>query len=64
MNEAGAKIEPKLESTLSDLTPQIAKRAYELYEKPGRQDGRAEVDWNKAKGEIRKNKPPQNPKGN
>ena len=40
--------------TLSDLTPQIAKRAYELYEKGGRKDGRAVQDWEKAEKEIRK----------
>jgi len=33
---------------------QIAKRAYELYEQRGRQDGRAVEDWNKAEREIRK----------
>ena len=38
----------------SDLTPQIAKRAYELYEQRGRQDGRAGQDWGQAEGEIRK----------
>ncbi|MHB8653686.1 MAG: plasma-membrane proton-efflux P-type ATPase [Terriglobia bacterium] len=37
-----------------DLTPQIAQRAYELYEKRGRQDGRADEDWNQAEREIRK----------
>ena len=31
-----------------DLNPQIAKRAYELYEKRGRQDGRAFQDWDQA----------------
>jgi hypothetical protein len=37
-----------------DVTPQIAKRAYELYEKRGRQDGRAVQDWGQAEHEIRK----------
>ncbi|MGA2538850.1 MAG: HAD-IC family P-type ATPase, partial [Terracidiphilus sp.] len=37
-----------------DVTPQIAKRAYELYVKRGRQDGRAVQDWEKAEHEIRK----------
>jgi hypothetical protein len=36
------------------LTPQIAKRAYELYEKRGRQDGQAAQDWGQAEQEIRK----------
>jgi magnesium-transporting ATPase (P-type) len=39
---------------LVDVTPQIAKRAYELYEKRGRQDGRAVQDWEQAGHEIRK----------
>jgi P-type E1-E2 ATPase len=37
-----------------DVTPQIAKRAYELYEKRGRQDGQAAQDWKQAEHEIRK----------
>jgi H+-transporting ATPase len=37
-----------------DVTPEIAKRAYELYEKRGRQDGRASQDWEQAEREIRK----------
>jgi len=36
------------------LTPQIATRAYELYEKRGRADGQADQDWNEAEREIRK----------
>ncbi len=43
--------------TPSDLTPQIARRAYELYEQRGRQDGRAVQDWEKAEQEIRKDVP-------
>lgn len=39
-----------------DLTPLIAKRAYELYEKRGRQDGHANEDWLQAEKEIRKSK--------
>ena len=37
-----------------DLTPQIAKRAYELYEQHGHQDGQATQDWSQAEQEIRK----------
>ena len=37
-----------------DVTLQIAKRAYELYEKRGHQDGRAVQDWEQAEHEIRK----------
>jgi hypothetical protein len=40
-----------------DMTPQIAERAYELYEQRGRQDGRAVQDWNQAEQEIRKDEP-------
>jgi plasma-membrane proton-efflux P-type ATPase len=40
-----------------DATPQIAKRAYELYEQRGRQDGRAAQDWGQAEREIRKHEP-------
>jgi plasma-membrane proton-efflux P-type ATPase len=40
-----------------NVTPQIAKRAYELYEKGGRQDGRAVQDWKQAEQEIRKDEP-------
>jgi len=36
------------------VTPQIAKRAYELYEQRGRQDGGAVQDWRQAEREIRK----------
>jgi H+-transporting ATPase len=41
----------------TDITPQIATRAYEIYEQRGRQDGRAAQDWTQAEREIRKNKP-------
>jgi H+-transporting ATPase len=43
------KPEAKAE-TPSDLTPQIAKRAYELYE----ERNRGVQDWEKAEREIRK----------
>jgi H+-transporting ATPase len=43
------KIEPP-----SDMTPLIAKRAYELYEQHGHRDGQAPRDWLEAEGEIRK----------
>jgi membrane protein implicated in regulation of membrane protease activity len=41
----------------ADVTPQIAKRAYELYQQRGRQDGRAAEDWGQAEREIRKDEP-------
>ncbi|MGC0773922.1 MAG: plasma-membrane proton-efflux P-type ATPase [Candidatus Acidiferrum sp.] len=50
-----AKAEPRPEAkTPSDLTPQIAKRAYELYEEGDHKGDRAAQDWQKAEREIRK----------
>jgi H+-transporting ATPase len=40
-----------------DLTPKIATRAYELYEKRGRMDGGAVQDWDQAAKEIQDDKP-------
>ena len=40
-----------------DVTPQIATRAYQLYEQRGRQDGRAAGDWAQAEQQIGKNGP-------
>ena len=58
-----AKAESKPEAvTPSDLTPQIAKRAYELYEERARKDGRAVQDWEKAEREIRKDEAKAEPK--
>ncbi len=37
----------------ADVTPQIATRAYALYEEGGRHDGHALQDWKKAEQEIR-----------
>jgi len=45
-----------------DVAPQIAKRAYELYEQRGRQDGRAVQDWELAEREIRKDEAKAEPK--
>ena len=47
--------DPAKAKTPSDLKPQIAERAYELYEKEGRHDGHAVQDWKKAEREILKN---------
>jgi hypothetical protein len=47
-------IKPFKISTPFDLTPQIAKRAYELYEQQGRRDGHSSQDWLEAEREIRK----------
>ena len=35
-------------------TPQIARRAYELYEQRGHRDGHADQDWLEAEHDIRK----------
>lgn len=40
-----------------DLKPQIARRAYEIYEKRGHQPGHEVEDWLQAEREIRKQKP-------
>jgi Cu2+-exporting ATPase len=63
--KAEARAEPKPEAkakTPSDLKPQIAKRAYELYEERGRKDGREVQDWEKAEREIRKPEAKAKPK--
>ncbi len=54
--EAKPAVEPKPEAkarTTADLTPQIAARAYELYERQGHQDGQSAQNWNTAEQEIR-----------
>ncbi|MDQ6732649.1 MAG: HAD-IC family P-type ATPase, partial [Nitrospirota bacterium] len=51
-----AKAEPKPEAiaeTASDLSSQIATRAYELYEQQGRREGQSVQNWDKAEREIR-----------
>src|ERR1019366_1095771 len=45
---------PLLAKKMPDLTPQIATRAYELYQQRGRQDGLANEDWFEAERETRK----------
>ena len=44
---------PLLAKRTFDLTPQIARRAYELYEQRGRREGLAGQDWLEAEREIR-----------
>jgi hypothetical protein len=44
---------PLLVKKSLDITPQIAKRAYGLYERGGRQDDHAVQDWLQAEREIR-----------
>jgi H+-transporting ATPase len=50
---------PLLAKKPIDLTPQIATRAYELYEQRGHRDGRAVQDWEQAEREIRKEGSPK-----
>ncbi len=45
---------PLLGKVPADATPQITKRAYELYEQRGHRDGHAVEDWLQAEHEIRK----------
>jgi H+-transporting ATPase len=54
--EAKPAVEPKPEAkakATADLTPQIAARAYELYEREGHRDGQSAQNWDKAEQEIR-----------
>jgi len=44
---------PLLGKTPVDVTPQIARRAYELYEQRGHRDGHADQDWLEAERDIR-----------
>jgi hypothetical protein len=44
------------------LTPQVAKRAYEIYEKRAGNDGTAVQDWKKAEQEIRNDDAKAEPK--
>jgi len=59
------KVEAKPEAkakTTSELTPQIATRAYELYEQQGRRDGQSVQNWDKAEREIQKDQAKAEPK--
>jgi H+-transporting ATPase len=58
-----AKSEPKPDASKpSDLTPEIAKRAYEIYESRAREGEGAAQDWKKAEGEVRKDEAKAEPK--
>ena len=50
---------PMLAKKPFDLTPQIATRAYELYEQRGRRDGQADQDWLKAEREVKAEPKPE-----
>jgi H+-transporting ATPase len=54
---APADPKPKNANGTADLTPQIAARAYELYEQEGHHSGQSDQDWKKAEQEIRDKKP-------
>jgi len=73
--EASSEAKPKNESkpdmnstpetkskTATDLTPQIAARAYELYEHQGHRDGQSAQNWDKAEQEIRETQAKAEPK--
>jgi H+-transporting ATPase len=45
-----------------DLTPQIATRAYELYEQQAQRDGQSVQNWNRAESEIQKEQAKPKPK--
>jgi H+-transporting ATPase len=55
------KVEAKAE-TASDLLPQIAPRAYELYEQQVRREGQSVQNWDKAEREIRNDQAKAEPK--
>jgi H+-transporting ATPase len=70
-SEAKPKTEtkPEMNSTAeteakmaTDLTPQIAARAYELYEHEGHRDGQSAQNWDKAEQEIRETQVKAEPK--
>jgi H+-transporting ATPase len=61
--EASSEAKPKTETkTATDLTPQIAARAYELYEHQGHRDGQSVQNWDKAEQEIRETQAKVEPK--
>ena len=63
--EAKPAVEPNPEAkakTTADLTPQIAARAYELYERQGHRDGQSAQNWDKAEQEIRATQTKAEPK--
>jgi len=47
------KTRPPVTIQRASLIPQIEKRAYELYERRGRQAGHSDQDWRQAEREIR-----------
>ncbi len=58
-SRVGVEIKPTVEAkpetsavTTTDLKPQIAARAYEIYERQGHQDGQSVQNWDEAEREI------------
>jgi H+-transporting ATPase len=61
--KTGIKPEVKANAQMAaDLTPQIAARAYELYERQGHHDGQSAQNWDKAEQEIRATQAKAEPK--
>ena len=63
--EAKAELQTQPEAnakTPSDLTPQIAKRAYEIHEERGHQNDPAVQDWEQAQKEIQEDQASGEPK--
>jgi H+-transporting ATPase len=50
---------PLLAAEAGDATAEIAKRAYELYERHGHHEGHADQDWLQAEREVRESRPPK-----
>ena len=50
---------PLLATKRTDMRPQIAKRAYELYEQQGHLEGRAVQNWLQAEREFRNDQAPR-----
>ena len=46
------------ENTVPSLEEQISRRAYELYDQRGKQDGYADEDWLRAEREVLEGVPP------
>jgi hypothetical protein len=56
MNSIPPKKLPTAINEPQELEHQIRERAYELYEERGREDGREEEDWLRAKEELTQKK--------
>ncbi len=50
---------PLLAKKPVDVTSQISKRAYELYEREGRREGHAVQDWLQAERQVREEESPK-----